>query len=119
MSPRAAIARLVGRFAPDLFRALAEPNRVAILAHLALARGEQSVTEVARCCPVNLSVVSRHLKTLREAGLLVSERRGKEVYYRAQVQRLAAELRALADALDGCCPEGACCGPATEDDHAR
>jgi DNA-binding transcriptional ArsR family regulator len=85
-----------------------------------MARSEQSVSEVAQCCPVNLSGVSRHLKTLREAGLLVAERRGKEVYYRAQVQKLAAELRALADALERCCPPGACCGrDRKESDHAR
>ncbi len=93
---------------PDLFKALSDPNRVAILARLAEMAGEQTVTEVASCCPINLSVVSRHLRTLRDAGIVECERRGKEVYYRARVSNLSRLLRNLADALDACCPDDVC-----------
>ncbi len=93
---------------PDLFKALSDPNRVAILARLAEMSGEQTVTEVASCCPINLSVVSRHLRTLRDAGIVECEKRGKEVFYRARVGNLSKLLRNLADALDACCPDGVC-----------
>ncbi|MCP4675154.1 MAG: winged helix-turn-helix transcriptional regulator [Deltaproteobacteria bacterium] len=93
---------------PDLFKALSDPNRVAILVRLAGMVGEQTVTEVASCCPINLSVVSRHLRILRDAGIVECDRRGKEVYYRARVSNLAKLLRNLADALDACCPDDAC-----------
>ncbi len=93
---------------PDLFKALSDPNRVAILARLAEMAKEQTVTEVASCCPINLSVVSRHLRTLRDAGVVECDRRGKEVYYRARTRDLAKLLRNLADALEACCPDGAC-----------
>ena len=90
---------------PEFFKALGDPNRVAILASVAESGGELRVSEVARCCPVDLSVVSRHLKQLRDQGLVTSEKRGKEVYYRARVSEIAALLRRLADALESCCPQ--------------
>ena len=89
---------------PGFFKALGDPNRVAILASLAERGCELRVSEVADCCPVDLSVVSRHLRMLRDQGLLTSEKRGKEVYYRARISEIAALLRRLADALESCCP---------------
>ncbi len=91
---------------PEFFRALSDPNRVAILARLAEGGAEQTVTEVASCCPINLSVVSRHLRTLREAGVLAAEKRGKEVFYSVKIQDLVFLLRNLANALEACCPDG-------------
>ena len=35
-----------------------------------------TVTEAAGCCPVDLSVVSRHLATLKEAGILQADLNG-------------------------------------------
>jgi ArsR family transcriptional regulator len=89
---------------PRLFRALSDPNRLAILARLAGCCGPRSVTELATCCPVDLSVVSRHLSVLRDAGVVESTRAGKTVLYRARCDVLARTLRAIADALDRCCP---------------
>ncbi len=96
---------------PRLFKALGDPNRVAILAQLANAGCECTVTSLAECCPVDLSVVSRHLALLRDAGVVSSERRGRQIWYTVNGRELAATLRALADALEACCPpEGGCCG---------
>ena len=88
---------------PDLFRALADPNRQAILTCLARCGGSQTVGEVACELPVDLSVVSRHLGVLREAGLLVSEREGKSVRYLICCDEVIVQLRELADALESCC----------------
>ena len=89
---------------PGLFRALGDPNRLAILVALSDGGRERTVTDVAGCCPVDLSVVSRHLRTLREAGVVEARKQGKDVLYRVRFDSLVAILRNLADALEGCCP---------------
>lgn len=92
---------------PDagLFRALGEDNRLSILASLASCCGESmTVSEVAREVPKDVSVVSRHLSTLREAGVVRAERQGKEVHYFCCYEELVGALRSLADAIEACCP---------------
>ncbi len=89
---------------PKLFKALGEPNRVALLALLAERRGELTVSEAAESLPIDVSVVSRHLRILAEAGILKAEKRGKEVFYLVRTRELAAGLRRMADALEACCP---------------
>jgi DNA-binding transcriptional ArsR family regulator len=59
------------------FAALADPTRRAILARLAL--GETSVSELAEPFDISLPAVSRHLKVLEGAGLIV---RGREAQWR-------------------------------------
>ena len=95
---------LDGLLQPALFKALSDPNRLAILCRLAECGTASRVSEVAACCPVDLSVVSRHLGVLRRAGVLAAERRGKEVHYSVRMGWLIRTLRELADALEACCP---------------
>lgn len=59
------------------FAALADPTRRAILARLAL--GETSVTELAKPFEMSMPAVSKHLKVLERAGLIV---RGREAQWR-------------------------------------
>jgi len=54
------------------FAALADPTRRAILARL--ARGEASVTELARPFQMSRAAISKHLKVLEHAGLVSSGR---------------------------------------------
>lgn len=89
---------------PKFFRALCDPNRVAILARLAQCGRACTVGEIACCCPVDVSVVSRHLAILRDAGILESCRKGKEVYYCVRFGSFVPTLRAIADAIESCCP---------------
>jgi ArsR family transcriptional regulator len=103
-----AAAPLQPHLRPELFRALGEPTRLRVLVRLALARGPATVTEVAGCCGVHLSGVSRHLACLREVGLVRAERSGREVRYELDREALTGALRGLADALDACAG-GACC----------
>ncbi|MBM4116368.1 helix-turn-helix transcriptional regulator [bacterium] len=108
---------LDGLLSPALFKALGDPNRLALLLRLAAAGGPATVSALRGCCERDLSVVSRHLARLREAGIVVAERRGREVHYQL-TSDLASTLRAIADALDACCPPaacapGACCPPGT------
>lgn len=110
-SPRQAVRRrhaIDSLLDPDLFKALGDPTRVGLLACLAKCGRYCSVGEVAECCSVDLSVVSRHLKQLEQAGILDSEREGRTVRYCVRFGELSAALRSLADAIDTCCPGGTC-----------
>jgi len=105
---------------PRLFKALCDPSRLALVLRLAELGAPTRVSEIAECCPLDLSVVSRHLAQLREAGVVEAERLGKEVRYRLRVHELIRVLRAIADALESCCKESrctdggaGCCGTAT------
>lgn len=100
---------------PELFKALCDPTRVKLIACLAKCGRPCSVTEVAECCSVDLSVVSRHLALMARAGLLDSVKEGRVVQYRVRFHDVVEALRGLADAIEACCPDhatgacGACC----------
>ncbi len=94
--------RLAARLDPDLFRALGDGTRLALLCRLAAASRPMTVTEAAGCCGVHLSGVSRHLAALRDAGVIQAEKAGREVRYTLDCAAFAAELHTLADALEAC-----------------
>jgi ArsR family transcriptional regulator len=87
------------------FKALGDSTRLHLVACLAKCGRASSVGEIAECCSVDLSVVSRHLALLAREGILESRREGRTVTYAVRRAELSALLRALADALDGCCPD--------------
>ena len=66
--------------ATDPFEALGDPNRRAILALLAGA--EHSVQQLADALPISRPAVSRHLRLLKEAGLVAEEPVGTRRIYR-------------------------------------
>ncbi len=111
--PPACSEALEGHLRPHLFRALCDPTRLAVIGRLALAAQPLTVTEVAGCCDVHLSGVSRHLATLREVGVVVAEKEGREVRYALDCVELGRALRGLADALDEC--RAACCATQGEE----
>src|SRR6266404_9710941 len=77
------------------FAALADPTRRAILARV--STGETSVSELARPFDMSLPAISKHLKVLERAGLIV---RGREAQWRPC--RLKAEpLKDAARWIDG------------------
>jgi len=65
----------------ELFKALGDPYRLAILATLARSKDEVCVCDFTEGLPLGQPAVSHHLKILREAGLVTCERRGTWVYY--------------------------------------
>ena len=73
------------------FAALADPTRRAILARL--AAGEATVTELAEPFPMTVQAVSKHLKVLERAGLIV---RGRSAQLRPSRLQGAA-LKEVAD----------------------
>ena len=58
------------------FAALADPTRRAIIARL--AAGEATVQDLAKPFSISQPAISRHLKVLEEAGLVVTRRSGRE-----------------------------------------
>ena len=76
------------RLAP-MFKALGDPVRLQ-LASMIAARPEVCVCELTPAFDLSSGTISHHLKTLREAGLVESERRGTFVYYRVRPEALAA-----------------------------
>jgi DNA-binding transcriptional ArsR family regulator len=91
---------------PRLFKALADPRRLALLVRMADERRSCTVGQLAEGSGVDLSVVSRHLAILREAGVIRCVKQGREVRCTVPTGAVARILRDLADALETCCPAG-------------
>lgn len=89
---------------PELFKALCDPTRAKLLSCLIKCGRPCSVSEVAECCSVDFSVVSRHLALLDRAGVLASTKNGRTVSYTMQYEELCRTLRKLADAVEDCAP---------------
>lgn len=85
---------------PELFQALADPNRARVLACLIKCARPCSVTEVAACCHVDYSMVARQLSALATAGLLEGHKEGRTMWYSARAGHLAKTFRALAAAVE-------------------
>jgi DNA-binding transcriptional ArsR family regulator len=64
----------------DPFDALGDPNRRAIVE--LLGKGDRSVQEIADALPISRPAVSRHLRLLKTAGLVVEEPVGTRRIYR-------------------------------------
>ncbi|HET6667680.1 MAG TPA: metalloregulator ArsR/SmtB family transcription factor [Intrasporangium sp.] len=77
-----------------MFKALADPARVKIMSML-LNADEVCACDAAAGIGKSAATTSHHLKLLRDAGLVTSERRGTWVYYRAVPERLNAIQEAL------------------------
>lgn len=84
---------------------MGDPTRIHILIHLAQCCGPQTVTQAAENSAVDLSVVSRHLGILRDAGIVTVRREGRQMFYSVRYAEVARSLRALADAIEACCPD--------------
>jgi DNA-binding transcriptional ArsR family regulator len=74
--------------AGDPFNALGDPNRRAIVE--LLGTGERSVQEIADVLPISRPAVSRHLRLLKGAGLVVEKSRGTRRIYELHDQGVEA-----------------------------
>jgi DNA-binding transcriptional ArsR family regulator len=74
--------------AGDPFEALGDSNRRAIVE--LLGSGGHSVQELADALPISRPAVSRHLRLLKEAGLVVEEAQGTRRIYRLDVHGVEA-----------------------------
>jgi len=73
----------VKQIEPDvqLLQALADPTRLAIVRQLGSESASVCACDFTSCCDVAQPTVSHHLKVLREAGVVTTERRGTYIYY--------------------------------------
>lgn len=92
---QAAVADENAQALAAMFKALADPARVKIMAML-LNADEVCACDISDGIGKSAATASHHLKLLKDAGLATSEKRGTWVYYRAVPQRLAAIGDALA-----------------------
>jgi len=87
------------------FKALGEPTRLRILAHL--QAGTSCACEVQEALDVPANLLSHHLKVLREAGLVSGTRRGRWIDYRVEPVNLAILASILTAVAER--PATACC----------
>jgi DNA-binding transcriptional ArsR family regulator len=71
-----------------VMRALADPTRRAVYERIT-GREEITVVELTRGSGVTQGAISQHLKSLKQAGLVIERPEGRKVYYRAQPEGLA------------------------------
>lgn len=71
-----------------VMRALADPTRRALFERVVRA-SEITVVELTRGAGVSQPAVSQHLRALRQAGLLLERRQGRNAHYRADPRGLA------------------------------
>lgn len=79
-----------------MFKALSDPVRLRLFSKVASHPGGEACVCDIQDVGVSQPTVSHHLKKLREAGLLTSERRGTWVYYRV-APSVVAGMSALLD----------------------
>ena len=87
--------------APGALQAMADPHRWRLLRELAVS--DRRVGELTRLTGDSQNLVSYHLRSLRDAGLVTSRRSsfdGRDSYYRVDLDRCARALCAAGAALD-------------------
>lgn len=107
------MARPLASPQPDVFQAIADPTRRALLDLIAM--GEFPVKSLSERFAMSRPAVSQHLRVLREAGLVSEHRVGREHYYQLRPEALhvvsawvakyegfwTERLDALGEQLDG------------------
>jgi DNA-binding transcriptional ArsR family regulator len=83
-----------------LGKGIGNANRYRILE--VLMRGSRTVSEIAASTKLAQPAVSQNLKVLKEANLVLDERRGQEVYYSVHVAYMAKLLRKLSEDVESC-----------------
>ena len=79
-----------------VFEALADPTRREVMRRLAEG-GPATATELAADLPVTRQAVAKHLVTLTEAGLVASDRQGRETRFSFTPQPLTDAVSWMAD----------------------
>ena len=80
-----------------VFHALADSTRRAIVQALAESKQPRRVSDLARPFRMSLAAVSKHLKVLEQAGLLIRRKRGTSHYLSLNPEALASAEEWLAD----------------------
>ena len=88
----------------EVFKRLADPTRLQIF--WTLCHTEECVVGLAAKLDISSPAISHHLKLLKEGGMIVSRREGKEVYYTAGTTETVHALHhAVEQIMQLSCPE--------------
>lgn len=88
----------------DIFRQLGDPNRIRIF--WLLCHCEECVMNLSALVGMSSPAASHHLRQLKDSGLIVSRRVGKEVYYRAADTEVAQLLHQIIErTVEVTCPQ--------------
>ena len=88
----------------DIFKQLGDPTRIRIF--WLLCHCEECVINISAMMNMSSPAVSHHLRPLKNSGLIVSRREGKEVYYRAADTPQSQLLHLMiAQVMEIACPE--------------
>ena len=91
------------RTVAGLMKHLGDPSRLRIF--WILCHVEECVTDIAAMTEMSSPAVSHHLRILKDNGLIVSRREGKEMYYRAADTDIAQKLHhAVEEIMEISCP---------------
>ena len=66
-----------------ILKAMAHPSRLLIIEEL--SQGERCVCELTEMVGADVSTVSKHLSVLKQAGLVIDDKRGNQVFYQLRV----------------------------------
>jgi DNA-binding transcriptional ArsR family regulator len=88
-----ALEQEINQLHAEICAGLADPKRILIL--YALSEGPRYVSDLAAVLNLSQPLVSRHLKVLRERGMVTATRQGPSVEYRLNDERLIQALDLL------------------------
>jgi ArsR family transcriptional regulator len=88
---------LVFRIKADFLKCLAHPARLAVIERL--KSGERSVGQLVEDLGVEQSSLSKHLATLRQAGIVTARQDGANVHYSIRDRDIFLVLRPIAEIL--------------------
>jgi DNA-binding transcriptional ArsR family regulator len=91
------LAQEVSQLEADLCFALADPTRILML--YALDERSRNVTELTQELGITQPTASRHLKILRDRGLVSANRQGVNIHYELKDKRLIQALDLLRSVL--------------------
>ena len=83
--------------AADMLKAMAHPMRIAIMSHLETGK-KLTVTEIHNLLGIEQSTTSHHLGILKDKGVLLSKREGKNTYYYLKYDN----LKRIVDCISEC-----------------
>jgi len=67
----------------NILKAMAHSSRLLIIEEL--SQGERCVCELTEMVGADVSTVSKHLSVLKQAGLVIDDKRGNQVFYQLRV----------------------------------
>lgn len=86
-----------------IFKTLSNPVRLSMLEHMATCKNKchkHNISELAKLCDLDFSVVSRHLKALKDAKILKAEKNKNDVLYTVSTKNLIYSLENFIKRID-------------------